>query len=94
MEEMLKLFNINYDVLNVLEGKNKTVRYKNYVIGRFTIVVIRDNAEKEFKKDLEEIAEYYKSKNKQLLMVKEGELGSFSRLFNIFKYLSSYNNSN
>lgn len=94
MEEMLKLFNINYDVLNVLEGKNKTVRYKNYVIGRFTIVVIRDNAEKEFKKDLEDIAEYYKSKNKQLLIVKEGEVSSFSRLFNIFKYLSSYNNSN
>ena len=94
MEQMLKLFNIGYDILNVLEGKNKTVKHKNFVIGRFTIVIIEDNAKKEFKKDLEDIAEYYKTKGKQLLIIKEYEVASFSKLFNILTYLSEYNNNN
>ena len=94
MEQMLKLFNIGYDILNVLERKNKTVKHKNFVIGRFTIVIIKDNAKKEFKKDLEDIAEYYKTKGKQLLIIKEYEVASFSKLFNILTYLSEYNNNN
>lgn len=94
MEEMLKNFNISYDILNVLEGKNITVKHKNFVIGRFTIVVIKGNASKEFKKDLEDIAEYYKTQGKQLLIIKEYEVASFSKLFKILTYLSEYNNNN
>jgi len=91
MNNLLKEHNVDYIEQNVLKVKKKTLLVKNYIIGKYIIVIIKDNTSKDKLKELNDIKSELFAENKQLIVIKQSEIDSYKKLSNMLNYLNQYN---
>ena len=90
MEKILKENRINYTKLDKMTIGKKTFNSSVYVVGKFWIMVIQDNADRRYLQNLENAKQVLKEENKQLLIFKEKEIKNYTKMVNMLSYFQEY----